>query len=77
MKFSGKHNYLTLVIHLDDYCERGTAWRSWENLEFLDASLQTEDFEEEMAWADFQGRWGNQQSLVNSIFCLPLNFFNC
>jgi hypothetical protein len=64
MSFTGKHNYLTLVIHLDDYCERGTAWKTWENLVFLDASLPTEDYEDEMAWADFQGSWGNMQTLV-------------
>jgi hypothetical protein len=66
MCFTGKHNYLTLVIHLDDYCERGTAWKTWENLVFLDASLPTEDFEDEMTWADFQGSWGNMQTLVIS-----------
>jgi hypothetical protein len=62
--FLGKHNYLTLVIHLDDYCERGTAWKTWENLVFLDADIPTQDYPEELSWADFQGDWGNQQKLV-------------
>ena len=55
------------MIHLDDYCERGTAWRTWQNLVFLDADFPTEHYPEELSWADFQGDWGNQQQLVIGI----------
>ena len=61
----GKHNYLTLVIHLDDFCERGTAWRTWNNIQFLDAEVPTEDYEGELAWADYRGSWGNMKELVS------------
>ena len=31
--YLGKHNYLhILTIHLDDFCEKGEAWNSWQNL---------------------------------------------
>ncbi len=57
--FLGKHNFLTFFIHLDDYCERGDAWKTWENMVFLDANMADSDFSGEFSWVDFQGRWGN------------------
>jgi len=62
--FSGKHNYLNIVIHLDDYCDRGTAWKTWENIEFLDIEIPTESYPADLAWGDFRGAWGNIQELV-------------
>jgi hypothetical protein len=30
---SGKHTYLQiLTVHLDDYTDKGTMWKTWENL---------------------------------------------
>ncbi len=63
--YSGKHNYFNIVIHLDDLCDRGTAWRTWENIEFLDITVPTEDYPPELAWGDFRGTWGNIQELVS------------
>ena len=61
---SGIHTYFDIVIKLRDVCERGEAWRTWENLELIDRSDPEAGFEgTEFQWVDFEGRWGNVQEL--------------
>ena len=64
--FSGKHTYLHLIIHLDDYCARGKAWKIWKNMEIIDASKPDEFYDGgDLSWLDFQGAWGNIQTIVS------------
>jgi len=37
MFFQGTHRWLQLVVHMDDYCARGTAWHLWDQIVFVDA----------------------------------------
>ena len=74
--FTGKHTYLHIIIHLDDYCERGKAWKIWENMQFVDASKPDEFYDGgELSWLDFQGAWGNIQTIVSKYSCLE--FYLC
>jgi hypothetical protein len=50
---------------MEDITERGTAWKTWENIHFLDANVPDSDFSGNYSWIDFQGRWGNTKKLVN------------
>jgi len=59
----GKHTYLHIVIHLDDICERGQAWKIWENMELIDASKPDDFYDGDLSWINFQGRWGNIQQI--------------
>ena len=64
LHFSGVHTYFDIVIKLRDITERGEAWRTWENMEFVDRSDPEASFEgTEFQWVDFDGRWGNVQKL--------------
>ena len=42
---SGVHTYFDIVIKLRDVCERGEAWRTWENMELIDRSDPEAGFE--------------------------------
>jgi hypothetical protein len=65
MFFSGKHTYFQFVIHLDDFCDRGEAWRLWDNLVFMDRSVPDDDYDgTEFQWINFRGVWGNIKELV-------------
>merc|ERR1719319_1634285 len=60
----GKHTYLhILTVHLDDFCSRGSAWDTWQNLEILKTG-PWDSAPAEAAWVDFRGDWGNQQKIV-------------
>ncbi|TRY68262.1 hypothetical protein TCAL_03822 [Tigriopus californicus] len=60
----GKHTYFNFFIHLDDYCERGEAWRTWENLAFVDRGVPDEEYYgTDNQWVNFKGRWGNTDGL--------------
>ena len=61
----GVHRWLHLVIHQDDYCGRGHAWRLWNNLEIIDADQPDSDLIGSLNWLKYQGRWGNMQELVS------------
>ena len=63
-QLTGKHTYLHIVIHLDDICERGKAWKIWENMQFIDASKPDDFYDGDLSWINFQGRWGNIQQIV-------------
>lgn len=55
------------MIHLDDFCERGEAWRTWEHMEFIDFSDPDVSFEgTDQHWLDFEGRMGNIEKQVKS-----------
>merc|ERR1712037_67876 len=41
----GVHTYFDIVIKLRDVCERGEAWRTWENMEIIDRSDPEAGFE--------------------------------
>lgn len=61
----GKHTYFHFVIHLDDYCDRGDAWRLWEAMEFVDRGQPDDDFiGTEDQYILFEGRWGNIAEMV-------------
>ena len=53
------------MIHLDDICERGKAWKIWENMELIDASKPDDFYDGDLSWINFQGRWGNIQQIVS------------
>ena len=53
------------MIHLDDICERGQAWKIWENMELIDASKPDDFYDGDLSWINFQGRWGNIQQIVS------------
>lgn len=59
---------MSLVIHLDDYTDRGHEWRFWETATILDNSdFNNDNFDElypELHLRHFQGKFGNQERLV-------------
>jgi len=59
----GVHTYLRIIIHLDDYCDRGEAWKIWNNMELIDASYPDDHYDGDLSWINFQGRWGNIQKI--------------
>ncbi len=56
-----------LTVHLDDYCERGEAWRLWTNNPVLiDRNDNFNDFiGTSLQWRNYEGRWGNIEKLVS------------
>jgi len=59
----GTHTYLhILTVHLDDICDRGEAWRTWQNLEIHETG-DWDSFIGNDSWVNFRGRWGNIQKL--------------
>jgi hypothetical protein len=79
MSFQGTHRWLQLVVHMDDYCARGTAWQLWDQIVFVDADQpvpviqdqqdrdedQDQDQDGSLNWMNYAGRWGNIQKLVS------------
>lgn len=63
----GKHNYLTLVIHLDDYTDRGLEWKYYEQAEIIDYfDTESEDIEAlppNLQFRKFQGHFGNTEGI--------------
>jgi len=60
---AGVHNYIhILTVHLDDVCERGLAWDTWNNLDIIETAPE-DTYAGENTWVDFRGRWGNIQKL--------------
>ena len=58
---------MRIIIHLDDYCDRGEAWKIWNNMELIDASYPDDHYDGDLSWINFQGRWGNIQKIVSQI----------
>ena len=58
------------MIHLEDYCDRGEAWRLWENMDFVDRNVEDLSVYEgtDLQWMNFLGKWGNIEELVSVIF---------
>lgn len=59
----GRHTYLQLFIHLDDYTDRGTEWPFYEQAEIIDYLDASSDdinaLRPELQFRKFQGRFGN------------------
>ena len=66
-RISGSHNYFDIrVVRMKDACDRGEAWRTWENAKVVDWSEKGEGFEgTEFQWLDFGGRWGDVRKMVS------------
>lgn len=72
----GRHRYLQLVIHLDDYTDRGQEWPFYEQAEIIDYYDTVSDdigaLRPGLQFRRFQGRFGNIQEmgcdLVEPIF---------
>ncbi|XP_023337870.1 putative vacuolar protein sorting-associated protein TDA6 [Eurytemora carolleeae] len=59
----GKHTYLhILTVHLDDFCDKGVSWKSWENLKIYETG-PLDQYTGEDSWINFKGRWGNIKKL--------------
>jgi len=55
----GKHTYLHILsLHLDDFCNRGQSWDTWNYLDIQDTG-PLDSFPKENSWVDFRGNWGN------------------
>lgn len=55
----GKHTYLQiLTVHLDDYTDKGTLWKTWENLKIYE-TRDLDSFTGPDSWINFRGSWGN------------------
>ena len=50
---------------LIDFTSRGVGWRLWFNLVYIDARAAGTFSGTDLQWADFQGRWGNDDRLVS------------
>jgi len=59
----GKHTYLhILTVHLDDFCAKGTAWDTWNNLEIYETG-DWDSFTGSKSWVGFRGVWGNTKKM--------------
>ena len=66
----GKFNYFNLIIHLEDFTDRGELWKTEENMVVWDTTAEY-NTTSEMNFVNFQGLWGNIKKMVNN---LNLNF---
>ena len=83
----GKHNYLQLVIHLDDYTDRGHEWRFHEQAEIIDYFDTISDdifaLPPNLQFRKFQGRFGNIEEIGCDIteplfgVCVLANLLAC
>lgn len=55
---------MQLVIHLDDYTDRGQEWNFWEQATILDFDdFEGDNLSEDLQWTNFEGKFGNQEKL--------------
>jgi len=60
---AGKHTYLhILTVHLDDWCEEGVSWDTWNNLEIIETG-DWDSFTGNDTWVGFRGDWGNVEKM--------------
>ena len=65
---AGKFEY-SRQPSLIDFTSRGVGWRLWFNLVYIDARDAGTFSGTDLQWADFRGRWGNDDRLVSIASC--------